>query len=234
MRKILLIVTQLLFALSLSAQTQQELRDSVSMISKLIEEHPRAVKLRLRKAALNIALDQWQYALDEYTNVLEMMPSNLTALYYRGYVNQHMKRYNFARQDYEALLKYEPSNEHALMGLILTNLADSHTTEAYDGANRLVTMFPESPSSYSVRADVEQGLGMVDAAIDDLEKAIALESPCVGSTLTIDDDMASYQLSVCELYLSKGEKSKARKSLDYLVQRGIAKASLYDYYVRAK
>lgn len=234
MRKILLIVTQFLFAMSLSAQTQQELRDSVSMISKLIEEHPRAVKLRLRKAALNIALDQWQYALDEYTNVLDMMPSNLTALYYRGYVNQHMKRYNFARQDYETLLKYEPSNEHALMGLVLTNLADSHTTEAYDGANRLVTMFPESPSSYSVRADVEQGLGMVDAAIDDLEKAITLESSCVGSTLTMDDDMVTYKLAVSELYLSKGEKGKARKSLDYLVQRGIAKASLYDYYVRAK
>ncbi|MBQ0075037.1 MAG: hypothetical protein KBT34_12715 [Prevotella sp.] len=232
MKKTLLIITQLLFALTLSAQTQQELRDSLSMINRLIEEHPRAVKLRLRKAALNIDLEQWEYALDEYTNVLEMMPTNLTALYYRGFVNQHLQRYAFARKDYETLLMVDPQNEHALMGLILTNIADNHKTKAYDDANRLVELFPDHATSYAIRADIEEQLNMDMAALEDIEKAIKIEDVEVQKKYphTMDDDIASYQLTAFSLYIKKGDTKKARKALDYLVSQGISRTALTDQY----
>lgn len=232
MKKILLIITQLLFAMSISAQTQQELRDSLSMINHLIEEHPRAVKLRLRKAALNIDLGQWEYALDEYTNVLEIMPTNLTALYYRGFVNQHLQRYPFARKDYETLLMVDPQNEHALMGLILTNLADSHKTQAYDDANHLVELYPDHASSYAIRAEVEEQLSMDAAALEDIEKAIKIEDVEVQKKYphTMEDDIASYQLTAFSLYIKKGDNKKARQSLDYLVSQGISRVALADYY----
>lgn len=229
---IILIFTQLMFATGLMAQTQQELRDSLSMINRLIEEHPRAYKLRLRKAALNIDLGQWQYALDEYTNVLEMQPTNLTALYYRGFVNQHLQRWAFARKDYEQLLKVDPQNEHAMMGLILTNIADDHKTEAFDGANRLVELYPDNATSYSVRSDVEEQLGMHAAALEDIQHAIKIEDVDVQKKYphSMDDDIASYQLSAFSLYMHFGKKKDARSCLDYLVSQGIPRASLYDYY----
>ena len=240
-KPLIALIAQLLLALPLSAQTtgeytQRELRDSLSMINGLIEKHPRAVKLRLRKAALNIELDEWQYALDEYTNVLEMMPTNLTALYYRGFVNQHLKRYAFARKDYEQLLLVDQRNEHALMGLILTNLADGHTTEAFDQANRLVDYYPESANSYATRAEVEKEQHMLEPALQDIQKAISIEDIAVQKRypVTLDDDITAYQLTAFSILMAQGKTTEAKQCLDYLVKNGIQRVYLNDYFLQLK
>lgn len=231
---VLFIITQLLFVLGASAQTQQELRDSLNMINGLIEQHPKAYKLKLRKAALNIEFGEWEYALDEYTKVLEIVPDNPTALYYRGYVLQHLRRYAEARRDYERLLLIDPQNEHALMGLILTNLEDKRVTEAFDGANRMVELFPQSAQAYATRAEVERNRNMISPAIEDIEKAIEIEDVNVQKKypITVDDDITAYQLTAFELYMQQKDYKSARSSLEYLVKNGVARAYLNNYYMR--
>ena len=228
------IVTQLLFVASVNAQTQQELRDSLSMINRLIEQHPNAYKLKLRKAALNIEFGEWEYALDEYNKVLEIVPDNPTALYYRGYVYQHLRRFADARRDYERLLLAEPQNEHALMGLILTNLEDNRITEAFDGANRMVEMFPSSAQAYAVRAEVERHENMVSPALEDIRKAIEIEDVEVQKKypITVDDDITAYQLTAFELYMQQKDHKAARGCLDYLIKNGVPRAYLNNYYTR--
>lgn len=232
MKNISVVVTLLLLATGIHAQTQQEWRDSVSVLSALIERNPRDVTLRLRKAAVNIELGQWNYALDEYSNVLTIEPQNLTALYYRAFANYHLGRYSFARQDYENVIIQEPMNRHALMGLILTNLADKHITQAFDGANRLVDMAPESAEVWAVRAEVEAQLDMTDAAVTDIETAIKIEDTYVKQKYptTMDDDITSYQLLAFTLYMKQGKKNKARQSLDYLIKNGLPKVYLKEQY----
>ena len=228
------IVTQLLFVASVNAQTQQELRDSLSMINRLIEQHPNAYKLKLRKAALNIEFGEWEYALDEYNKVLEIVPDNPTALYYRGYVYQHLRRFADARRDYERLLLAEPQNEHALMGLILTNLEDNRITEAFDGANRMVEMFPSSAQAYAVRAEVERHENMMSPALEDIRKAIEIEDVEVQKKypVTVDDDITAYQLTAFELYMQQKDHKAARGCLDYLIKNGVPRAYLNNYYTR--
>ena len=228
------IVTQLLFVASVNAQTQQELRDSLSMINRLIEQHPNAYKLKLRKAALNIEFGEWEYALDEYNKVLEIVPDNPTALYYRGYVYQHLRRLADARRDYERLLLIDPQNEHALMGLILTNLEDNHITEAFDGANRMVELFPSSAQAYAVRAEVERHENMISPALEDIRKAIEIEDVEVQKKypITVDDDITAYQLTAFELYMQQKDHKAARGCLDYLIKNGVPRAYLNSYYTR--
>lgn len=228
------IVTQLLFVTSVNAQTQQELRDSLSMINRLIEQHPMAYKLKLRKAALNIEFGEWEYALDEYNKVLEIVPDNPTALYYRGYVYQHLRRFADARRDYERLLLIEPQNEHALMGLILTNLEDNRITEAFDGANRMVELFPASAQAYAVRAEVERHENMISPALEDIRKAIEIEDVEVQKKypVTVDDDITAYQLTAFELYMQQKDHKAARGCLDYLIKNGVPRAYLNNYYTR--
>ena len=228
------IVTQLLFVASVNAQTQQELRDSLSMINRLIEQHPNAYKLKLRKAALNIEFGEWEYALDEYNKVLEIVPDNPTALYYRGYVYQHLRRFADARRDYERLLLIDPQNEHALMGLILTNLEDNRITEAFDGANRMVEMFPSSAQAYAVRAEVERHENMMSPALEDIRKAIEIEDVEVQKKypVTVDDDITAYQLTAFELYMQQKDHKAARGCLDYLIKNGVPRAYLNSYYTR--
>lgn len=232
MKRIIIIVTLLLLIRVVNAQTQQEWRDSVSVLSTMIEQNPRNVTLRLRKAAANIELGQWQYALDEYTNVLELDAGNLNALYYRGYVNQHMGRLSFARKDYEDVLSHEPLNLHAFIGLIYVNLDDNRQGQALYDANRLVEAYPNKAEALAVRADVEKTMNMIDAAIEDIENAIKIEDVIVRKKYpsTIDDNITSYQLTAFSLYMKKTQKEKARAALDYLVENGVSRGALIDYY----
>lgn len=234
MKQNVILFTLLLLTVGLKAQTQQEWRDSVSILSAMIDRSPNDVELRLRKAAFNIELGQWQYALDEYSAVLTIAPDNLTALYYRGFVYQHLGRYALARQDYEHVLRIEPFNSHALMGLVTANLADGRPTQAFDGANRLVNMFPDNAEGYAIRSEVEIHLNMLDAALDDINKAVEIEDVKVRRKypVTIDDDITVYQLSAFSLYMQLGHRRRARQALDYLVTNGLPKAALDDYYAK--
>ena len=62
----LTIITALLFSVSgLQAQTPQQWRDSLAVLNRMIGEQPRSTDLRLKKAAVNIELNQWEYAIEE-------------------------------------------------------------------------------------------------------------------------------------------------------------------------
>ena len=91
-----------------SAQNYQALRDSLSKATEALSYKPDSLDLRLKKAGWNILLEQWQYARDEYDFVLKQDPNNIAALFYRAFVNEKQKRYNFARLDYENLIKIVP------------------------------------------------------------------------------------------------------------------------------
>ena len=49
----------------------QRWRDSLTVLNKLIETQPWSTDVHLRKAAANLQLKQWQYAIDEYGLVLQ-------------------------------------------------------------------------------------------------------------------------------------------------------------------
>ena len=113
MRKLLLCAMLALLSLSASAQTRQEWRDSLTRLNDSIRLKPYDTDLRLRKAAVNIELEQWDYAAEEYGRVLRLDPKNLAALYYRAYVNTTLRRYDLAKNDYETFLTIVPKHFEA-------------------------------------------------------------------------------------------------------------------------
>ena len=140
------------FPFAALAQTEQEWRDSLSVLNEKIRQAPRSVDLRLRKAAVNIELGQWSYAVDEYSRILELDAKNLSALYYRAYVHNHERRYELAKQDYEACLTIVPRNFEAQLGLAIVKRNMGQKVEAMDGFNQLIQMFPDSAIAYAARA----------------------------------------------------------------------------------
>ena len=118
---------------SLAQEDRKAMRDSLKLAMEQLSYHPDSVDLRLRKAAWNMQLGEWQYAKDEYDWVIGHHPDNLAARYYRAYANTQLRRYNFARLDYETVLRVVPGNFDARLGLALLNQKDHHYTEAMDG-----------------------------------------------------------------------------------------------------
>ncbi len=212
--------------LGLSAQAQEDrkaLRDSLKQAMEELSYHPDSVELRLRKAAWNMQLGEWQYAKDEYDWVISHHPDNLAARYYRAYANTQLRRYNFARLDYENVLRVVPGNFDARLGLALLNQKDHHYTEAMDGVNLLVSSYPDSATAWAVRAGIEKERDMKELAVYDY-----------GEALRREPDNRDWLLARADLLIALRRYEEARKDLDRLVEIGVARGELREMYRKAK
>ena len=205
------------------AQSAQALRDSLKMATEELAYHPDSVDLRLRKASLNLLLEQWSYAKEEYDFILRHEPMNLAALFYRAYTNEKLHRNNFARLDYETMLSIVPGNFDGQLGLTLLNQKDKHYTEALDMANRLVSQYPDNAEAYAARAGIEKEQGMVSLSLFDYAEALRL-SPA----------NREVRIDYADALLQDGQKPAARRQLDELVKQGVSRAALSEFYARCK
>ena len=188
------------------------------MLTKKIEQNPKSLELRMRKAECNIALEQWQYALDEYSNVLDLYPTHIGALYFRAFVNQKLHRYSFARADYEQVLRYEPDHKSALTGLILNNIEEQRLPNAYDQANHLVELYKDDAASYATRAQVEEAMGKFSLAVDDISTAIDITGRKLApnQSLSYVDDYTQYVLLRIALYRKQMAQLKKKSDKEFL------------------
>lgn len=228
MRQTFILIALLVGALSLHAQTAKEWRDSVSVLSKMIDAKPLDMELRMRKAEANINLEQWTYAMDEYNNILDRNPHHIGALYFRGYVNSKLQRWAFARADYEEVLKLEPMHKGSLTGLAYAYLYDNQQVEAFDVANRMVDAHPDDPTVYITRADIEKERGMRDFAIEDINKAIEIETERFkqqNRPLNLGDDLSQYISAKLHILDKKKQKDEIQSTINLARELGLSKAA---------
>ena len=151
MIRALMIVICMLWSLGLSAQTPQQLRDSLSALNREIAlSTTYSVDLHLRKAAINVQLQQWDYAIDEYSEILSKEEGNITAFFFRAYVYNNVRRYADAESDYRKVLIREPRNLEARIGLTETYIRQGKKTEVWDELNIMTKLFPDSASVYVI------------------------------------------------------------------------------------
>ena len=204
---------------SLAQEDRKALRDSLKQAMETLSYHPDSVDLRLRKAAWNMQLGEWQYAKDEYDWVISHQPDNLAARYYRAYANTQLRRYNFARLDYENVLRVVPGNFDARLGLALLNQKDHHYTEAMDGVNMLVSSYPDSATAWAARAGIEKDRDMKELAVYDY-----------GEALRREPNNRDWLLARADLLIALRRYEEARKDLDRLVVLGVARGELREMY----
>ena len=224
MRKLLMIMVLCTAIGGVQAQNNnKELRDSLAVLNQLIGENPRSTDYRLKKAAINIQLAQWNYAIDEYNHVLSIQPENLAALYYRAYALVNIREYGLAKADYIRFLKLSPIHFEARLGLAVVNEKLGRWKNAMDDYNMLVEMFPDSAQAYAGRAAFERTQKMYDPSLYDWDQAMRL-----------DPLNADYAASKADLQIFLNEKIAARETLDAAVRRGIPHAALRKWYHKSK
>ena len=147
----------LLMAVCAQAQTPQQWRDSVSVLMEQIRLHPNDIELRLKKAEANINLEQWDYAISEYGDVLRLDEKNLAALYFRAYCHFRQQHYDLAKVDYETFIQLDPSYLEAHLGL-------AHTLQAYETEQQLydVALFDWDEAIRLKPKNVEYAVSKVD------------------------------------------------------------------------
>ena len=204
---------------SVQGQTHQQWRDSLAVLNRQIDEQPRSTDLRLRKAAVNIELGQWEYAVEEYGNVLRIDPENLAALYYRAYGNTHLRQYQLARNDYQTFLQLSPLHMEARLGLAMVNEKMGRRTDALDQYNQLVEMFRDSAVCYAARAAFEMTINQTETALYDWGEAIRLEPR-----------NADYVVTKVDLLMKLNRWKEAREELEKALQRGVPRGVLKEWF----
>ena len=205
------------------AQTAAEWRDSLRVLNRQIASQPWSTDLHLRKAAVNLELQQWQYAIDEYGLILHHEAQNPAALFYRAYASTHLRHYAAAQNDYEEFLSIFPRHTEARLSLAYVFQQMGHMTEALDQLNMVVEMRPDSAVAYASRASLERELKQYDAALYDWQEAVRLEPL-----------NADYVVSQVDLLLFLNRREEARRVLDAAVSRGVPRGLLHSWYERCR
>ena len=219
----LILLSIISFQLSISPVGAQNWRDSLTVLNKLIETQPWSTDVHLRKAAANLQLKQWQYAVDEYALILQREPHNPAALFYRAYANTHLRHFDLAKNDLNDLLIVVPSHFEARLSLAIVLQQLGRKQEALDQLNQTIQMHADSAVAYAARANVERQMKQDEAALYDWEKAeqLAPRDP-------------TYVVSHVDLLLVLERRKEARKVLDAAVKRGIARGMLLEWYEKCK
>lgn len=206
-----------------SAQTTQQWRDSLAVLNRMIQQAPRSTDLRLKKAAVNIQLGQWEYAVEEYGNVLSIDPENPAALYYRAYCQTNLRQYAMARNDYETFLKKLPYHMEARLGLATVNARMGRVTDARDQYNQLVEMFRDSVVCYVARAAFETSQQQYDVALYDWDEAIRRQPQNV-----------DYVATKVDLLIRLERHREALDELEKALQRGIPRGVLKEWFDKCR
>ena len=211
--------------LTLRAQSNdnQRWRDSLTVLNKLIDTQPWSTDLHLRKAAANLQLKQWQYAIDEYAQILQKEPHNPAALFYRAYANTHLRHFDLAKNDLNDLLIVVPNHFEARLSLAIVLQQLGRKQEALDQLNQTIQMHADSAVAYAARANVERQMKLDDAALYDWQRAeqLAPRDP-------------TYVASHVDLLLVLERRKEARRVLDEAVKRGIPRGLLWEWYTKCK
>ena len=224
-RKGIVLFVAILWQLTGLAQTldSQSWRDSLNVLNKEIDSSPWSTDLHLRKAAANLELKQWQYAVDEYALILKREPNNPAALFYRAYANTHLRRFDLARNDLNDLLAYLPRHFEARLSLAVVLQQLGRKQDALDQLNQTIEIHADSAVAYAARANLERQMKLDDAALYDWQRAEQL-SP----------RDATFVVSHVDLLLVLERREEARRVLDAAVSRGIPRGMLREWYDKCK
>ncbi len=202
---------------------QENWRDTLTVLNRQIASQPWSTDLHLRKAAANLQLKQWEYAIEEYKEVLQHEPHNPAALFYRAYANTHLRRFDLARNDLNDLLILVPRHFEGRLSLAVVLQHLGRKQDALDQLNQTVEQHPDSAVAYAARANIERDMKHDDAALYDWQRAEEL-SP----------RDPTYVVSHVDLLLVLERRKEARRVLDAAVSRGIPKGMLLEWYEKCK
>ncbi len=203
--------------------SSQAWRDSLQVLNKAISLEPRNTDLRLKKAAVNIELGQWEYAIEEYGRVLALDQKNLAAFYFRAYAHTNQRHYDLAKNDYESFLAIVPKHFEAQLGLAMVKRALGRKTDTIDELNRLVQQFPDSAKAYAARAAYETELKHYELALFDWEEAMKREPRNL-----------EFLVSRVDVLLTLKRHEEAWALLNDALKRGVPRAALKEWIDKCK
>lgn len=119
---------------------------------------------------------KWQAAVKQLQEILRMTPEDrqVRQTLYRIYIDAMM--YKDAEDGFALLIREDPNDTAARIGLGLTYLREGKSDKAIAEFKSVIERTPDNPDAYAFRAEAYKSQGNLALAIDDLRKACQLSS----------------------------------------------------------
>lgn len=155
-----------------------------------------------KRAETYDALKKTDKALEDYNTAVKTNPNDVDPLQNRGDYFYKLDRFEESDIDFQKVLKIDPENAYARMGLGRNCLERKEYQKAIDYFDYVIALYPDYSSGYSFRADAYNSMGDYANAASDIVKALEIDA----------DNKAFYMISDNgkELYKPLSARLKAK------------------------
>lgn len=157
-------------------ESQGRYEEAVSAYNKAILQYPGTPAFLHLRANLYLNTGQYMLAIADYKHLTEQDPKNAEYNSAIGYAYTKLAQYADADRFLDKALEVNPREYVALVGKTIIMMQTSHEDEAAQQLNILIEMFPDKAELYSLRSDQESENKQPELALQDINKAIELES----------------------------------------------------------
>ncbi len=211
---------------------QGKMDEAMSDIDNAIKYFPRKetddlAQAYLLRGKIYTERGELKTALTDLNSALRLSPNHRVALTDRGNLLCRLEQYDMAKMDYTQLLRIEPRNQAAYMGLARIEAQSGNSVRAKDLLAQAVNFTPQDPRIYLERSEVYKEMNMMPEAVDDLVYAVSLDagrSGAIQQLMAYSDEMYSSVIDA----LSRNISRYPRQGMLYYVRATIYR-NHYDY-----
>ena len=169
-----------------------------------------------RARKLNAAAGHWQHDLGrawlmqgKFNQILDNLAEDpagtadqrLAILLLRGDAHLGLRQFEQARSAYRNAGNLNGESQEAMLGLIMTDLAENRRDEAMNSLDNLLSRYPENVTARVIRGEIHMRNGEVELASLDFNKALELQPEHVQALL----GRANIRLSSGQLELARAD-----------------------------
>jgi lipoprotein NlpI len=166
-----------------------------------------AIKAHLSRAAAYSKKGDFERAIADYTQFLELFPKNMFAYYCRGVAYYRKQDYDRAIADYTTAIQLNPRHQHAYVNRGAAYYQSGDLDRAVADYDLAIQLNPEDGRAYIARGVAFYGKGDIDRALSEYEQAIRLNPQ--------DENALLHRAAA---YRAKGELEHAIADYDQLIE----------------
>lgn len=138
---------------------------------------PKDLGVLYSRANTYLEMENFKKAIDDYSTIIDLKPTYPNIYFDRAYANIRNDNFKKAKKDLEAQLELNPNDFKSLANLINIKYKLELYEEALTDYTKIFERFPNQPNLhilYNNRANLYQELDEYQKALDDINKALAI------------------------------------------------------------
>ncbi len=136
---------------------------------------PTSPTLLLQRGNSLLQIDSVDSAVRCYNKILEQLPDNRDARFFRAYAYSLLGEHKESKLDYIKLISANSEDKEARLGLAVLYQREGNINESLMMLETLIEEYPDEAEFYVARCNLEREQGQLELALQDINKAIEIE-----------------------------------------------------------